>query len=92
MKTENRSIVVSRNKSTQSIILLVVIFCIVLAFQLGGYQKRVTVAELIEENSVLQKEVSELIELLNSAEKTIDILEVDNEVNSIALETPDWKF
>ena len=87
MKTETRSIVVSRNKSTQLIILSIIIFCIVLAFYLGGYQKRVTVAELIKDNSFLQKKVSEVTELLNSAEKTIDILEVDNEVNSIALET-----
>ena len=87
MKTETRSIVVSRNKSTQLIIFTAIIFCIALAFYLGGYQKRVTVAELIEENSVLQKELSDTIELLNSAEKTVDILEVDNEVNSIALET-----
>ena len=87
MKTETRSIVVSRNKSIQLTLLSVIIFCIVLAFYLGGYQKRVTVAELSEENSVLQRKVSEVTGLLDSAEKTIDILEVDNEVNSIALET-----
>ena len=87
MKIETRSIVVTRNKSTQLIIILGIISCIVLAFYLGGYQKRVTVAELMDENTVLDRKVSEVTALLNSAEKTIDILEVDNEVNSIALET-----
>ena len=86
MKTETRSIVVSRNKSTQLIIFTAIIFCIALAFYLGGYQKRVTVADLMDENTVLERELLEVTELLNSAEKTIDILEVDNEVNSIALE------
>ena len=83
MKTETRSIVVSRNKSTQLIIFTAIIFCIALAFYLGGYQKRGTVADLMDENTVIERE---LTDLLNSAEKTIDILEVDNEVNSIALE------
>ena len=87
MKTETRSIVVTRNKSTQLIILALIIFCIFLAFYLGGYQKRVTVAALMDENTVLERKLSEVTDLLNSAEKTIDILEVDNEVNSIALET-----
>ena len=86
MKTETRSIVVSRNKSTQLIIFTAIIFCISLAFYLGGYQKRVTVADLMDENTVLERELLEVTDLLNSAEKTIDILEVDNEVNSIALE------
>ena len=40
----------------------------------------------MDENTVLERELIEVTDLLNSAEKTIDILEVDNEVNSIALE------
>ena len=76
MKTETRSIVVSRNKSTQLVIFRAIIFCIVMAFQLGGYQKRVTVADLMDENTVLERELLKVTDLLNSAEKTIDILEV----------------
>ena len=86
MKTETRSIVVSRNKSTQLIILYSYHFLHCFGFLFGWVPKRVTVADLMDENTVLERELLEVTDLLNSAEKTIDILEVDNEVNSIALE------